>query len=329
MKMKSSSVATYGNQRLIALVGSPCSAICVWATSYRVSPIVCLRSGLSVRRVRMVRSPSSDREDRPEHQVRDGLRDREVDRPEVDRDPVVLLELGRRVEVPAREGGLRREQREPGEDEQDRAAWSRRLRPEVARRARDRARTCTRGRTSSSVVSARLRFAASAAKSTISRAISLKRSANAWMPEFAGLAPGFERARITRRSSAWRPSHSSAASAQPAMLQPNEGDHRQQQRDHDRPACRRQQVIGSERRVEKRAPSISRCFRTERRPRRFHRGSRPPLRTVRRLLRSRRPSRRGRRRRRNLRARLKNAAGTGGVELRRGGPLHPSARIAA
>ena len=32
-KMKSSSVATYGNQRPIALVGSPCWAICVWATS--------------------------------------------------------------------------------------------------------------------------------------------------------------------------------------------------------------------------------------------------------------------------------------------------------
>ena len=59
MKMKSSSVATYGNQRLIALVGSPCCAICVWATSYKVSPIVCRRSGLRVRRLRMVRSPSA------------------------------------------------------------------------------------------------------------------------------------------------------------------------------------------------------------------------------------------------------------------------------
>ena len=32
-KMKSSSVATYGNQRLIAFVGRPCSAICVCAMS--------------------------------------------------------------------------------------------------------------------------------------------------------------------------------------------------------------------------------------------------------------------------------------------------------
>ena len=32
-QMKTSSVAQYGNQRPIALVGSPCSAICTWATS--------------------------------------------------------------------------------------------------------------------------------------------------------------------------------------------------------------------------------------------------------------------------------------------------------
>ena len=33
MKMKSISVATNGNQRPIAFVGSPCSATCVWAIS--------------------------------------------------------------------------------------------------------------------------------------------------------------------------------------------------------------------------------------------------------------------------------------------------------
>ena len=32
-KMKSIRVATYGNQRPIAFVGSPCSATCVCATS--------------------------------------------------------------------------------------------------------------------------------------------------------------------------------------------------------------------------------------------------------------------------------------------------------
>ena len=32
-KMKSSRLATYGNQRPIAFDGRPCSAICVWATS--------------------------------------------------------------------------------------------------------------------------------------------------------------------------------------------------------------------------------------------------------------------------------------------------------
>ncbi len=32
-QMKRKSVATYGNQRLIAFEGSPCSAICVWVMS--------------------------------------------------------------------------------------------------------------------------------------------------------------------------------------------------------------------------------------------------------------------------------------------------------
>jgi len=62
--------------------------------------------------------PEQDRADGAEHQVRDGLRDREVERAEVDRHPLVLLELGRRVEVAARERARRREQRDGrGEDE--------------------------------------------------------------------------------------------------------------------------------------------------------------------------------------------------------------------
>ena len=32
-QMNMKSVATYGNQRWIAFVGSPCSAICVWMMS--------------------------------------------------------------------------------------------------------------------------------------------------------------------------------------------------------------------------------------------------------------------------------------------------------
>ncbi len=32
-QMNTISEATYGNQRPIAFVGSPCSAICTWATS--------------------------------------------------------------------------------------------------------------------------------------------------------------------------------------------------------------------------------------------------------------------------------------------------------
>src|SRR5919201_4117226 len=52
-----------------------------------------------------------DRRGAPDHEVDDGLRDREVERAEVDRDPLVLLELGRRVEVAAREGGARERER--------------------------------------------------------------------------------------------------------------------------------------------------------------------------------------------------------------------------
>jgi hypothetical protein len=51
-----------------------------------------------------------DRQDGAEHQVDDRLGDREVERAEVDRDPLVLLELGRRVEFAA--GERRRGQRE-------------------------------------------------------------------------------------------------------------------------------------------------------------------------------------------------------------------------
>src|SRR5512132_1874233 len=55
--------------------------------------------------------PEQDRHDRAEHQVDDSLRDREVERAEVDRDPWVLLELRRGVEVSARERGRREGER--------------------------------------------------------------------------------------------------------------------------------------------------------------------------------------------------------------------------
>jgi hypothetical protein len=46
-----------------------------------------------------------DREHRSDHQVDHGLGDREVEAAKVDRHPVVLLELGGRIELAARPGG--------------------------------------------------------------------------------------------------------------------------------------------------------------------------------------------------------------------------------
>jgi hypothetical protein len=63
--------------------------------------------------------PEHDRQDRAKHQVNDGLRDRQVERAQVDRDPLVLLELRRRVEAPSGERRLRCEQCEGREEEQD------------------------------------------------------------------------------------------------------------------------------------------------------------------------------------------------------------------
>ena len=62
--------------------------------------------------------PERDREDGSDQQVDDGLRDREVERAEVDRDPLVLLELGGRVELAPGERGRRRSERERRHDEQ-------------------------------------------------------------------------------------------------------------------------------------------------------------------------------------------------------------------
>ena len=66
----------------------------------------------------MKTSPKSDRQHAPEHQVDDGLRDREVQRAEMDRHPLVLLELLRRVELAARERVRGQQQRERREGEQ-------------------------------------------------------------------------------------------------------------------------------------------------------------------------------------------------------------------
>ena len=113
--------ATYGNQRADRLGGSPCSRdLRLGDLVDRLADRLPCCSGSSASRLRIVKMPSAIVQERAEHQVDDRLRDREVERAEVNRDPLVLLELRRRVEVAPREGGLRREQRERRDDEEDR-----------------------------------------------------------------------------------------------------------------------------------------------------------------------------------------------------------------
>ena len=292
--MKRRSDATYGNQRPIAFVGSPCSAICVCATSYSASPIVCRLLGQQ-------REPAAHREDperdraatSPSMQVDDRLRDREVERAEVDRDPLVLLELRRRVEVPPREGGLRREERERREDEQDpepRQATACRSR----RRARDRARTCTRARSVSAAASA-----TSGRRRAPRRARRAARCTLEEEPE--GLHAGARRRRsagsraprTTQQVEPCRPSQSTAASAQPAMLQPTSAKTGSSEQDHDRAAGRGQQVVrlrrAASRRGRRASASASRSGGRRRRSRRGCRSRRRPARRSRRE--PRRPSR--------------------------------------
>ena len=67
--------------------------------------------------------PSSIVSDRAEHQVHDGLRDRQVERAEVDRHPLVLLELLGRIELASCErlaGKRERQER----DREERASHS-------------------------------------------------------------------------------------------------------------------------------------------------------------------------------------------------------------
>ena len=59
-----------------------------------------------------------DRQQGTEHQVDDGLGDREVERAEVDRHQFFLLELRRRVELTARERVRRQEQRDRAQREE-------------------------------------------------------------------------------------------------------------------------------------------------------------------------------------------------------------------
>ena len=94
-QMKSISVATYGNQRPIAFVGQPLLG------DLRLRDLVdLLAERLATARLLgpHQRDAEQDRQRGADHQVDDGLRDREVQRAEVDRDPLVLLELRRRVE---------------------------------------------------------------------------------------------------------------------------------------------------------------------------------------------------------------------------------------
>src|SRR5437764_3747564 len=160
--------------------------------------------------------PEQHRQRAADHQVPDGLRDREVQRAEVDRHPLVLLELRRRVEMPARVGGGGKREREEREGRETRPhrgisakyaisespSWSVYASPYV-----------------SAAPSARSRSVAAAARRTTSSPIALKKIPNACTPEAARLLVR-DLSRASSSSSAWTPIQRVAASPQAATRQP-------------------------------------------------------------------------------------------------------------
>src|SRR5262249_11870301 len=159
--------------------------------------------------------PEQDRERAPDHEVHDRLRDRQVQRPDVDRNPLVLLELRRRVEVPTRERGCgKRKGEERGNEEPaDHSPLPKYV---------------TSDRPSSNVyASPNVRTAATAscasvaaiAASTTRSAIALKKRANPCIPAAATLLAR-RCIRVTRALMACIAPQRKAPSAQPEIGQP-------------------------------------------------------------------------------------------------------------
>src|SRR5712691_6809775 len=159
--------------------------------------------------------PQQDRESRADQQVDDRFVDREIERSEVDRHPLVQLELPRWIELPARERLLGEGKRE---EHQERKCALHRVLPKYASIESPSSSVYAIPNVNTAP-SARPGREATVANSTTRSAIDLKRSPNACTPEAARL-PSLLRARLSRRSSPWTPSQSTAARPHTATSQP-------------------------------------------------------------------------------------------------------------
>src|SRR5436190_19102692 len=188
-----------------------------------------------------------DRQDGAEHQVDDGLRDREVERAEVDRNPFMLLELRRRVERAARERSRREDEGDQCNSEQ----------PSLHRGSPPKY-VVSESPSSNVYASAYVTTAATAtcgcdaavATSTARSTIALKKTPNACTAEPATLAVGF-RTRANTRSRPWTNTQSTAASAQPETGQPSSRKTGSAARTRTAPPSAGSRCSGSGRGVEK------------------------------------------------------------------------------
>ena len=246
-QMKSISVATYGNQRPIALSAAPArrpaSARSRRPLAERLAP-----AGLALRAADAHQHDAEhDRADRAEHQVGDGLVDREVERADVDRDPLAAAPTRRGIELlflagrpPASASDGSASQSASASAESARFTGSRPRSAEVERPARRRARACRRARRAARPrARARASVAASATIATIT-AIARKVIPKPITPA----AREVTRARAEVASVATRArcdaAHSTAPIAQPRSGQPAATKTRQREQDHGRAGGERQ-----------------------------------------------------------------------------------------
>src|SRR5215470_2455986 len=154
----------------------------------------------------------------------------------------------------------------------------------------------------------------------------LKKSPNACIPEFARLFPCCRRTRPSTRSRPCRPSQSTTAIPQPAMLHPSSATTGRRSRSTTVPPAAGNTCPGSLRGVEKRALSIR--SRPVAKIDGEDSAEDPEDRSQQGADRARPcgPAQEGANGDANRERGEKNATGSSGAELRRGGPLHPGAR---
>ena len=185
--------------------------------------------------------PERARQDGAEHEIRDRLRDRQVDRADVDRDPRVLLELRRRVEVPRRRG-RNGDERENCDDEKCPQPRQRAGLPKYELSEKPSSNVYARPYVSAAVSATSWLFE-SAANSTTSSASDLEEE-----PE--RLHPGVRDAAVLVVPKSGEQEVDAVQTEPEHRGEPPAGDvpaedqeDRQEEQEDDRPAGRRQQVV--------------------------------------------------------------------------------------